>query len=138
MKRVRPWLERNIFPFIGDHSPDDIPPQELLKALKLMEARGAVESAHRVCGYCSLIFGYAIATGRASIDVAAACKRLLRAPKRGNLASITDPAGVGPLLRAIDSYTGNAVTCLAMRFAPYVFLRPGELRNGEWAEINWD
>jgi integrase len=82
------------------------------------------------------VLRYAVATGRAQHDVAADLKDALAPVKSKNFASVTDPARVGELLRAIDGYTGHPVTALALKLAPLVFVRPGELRAAEWSEFH--
>jgi integrase len=52
--------------------------------------------------------------------------------------TITDPKKIGDLLRAIDGYEGHFVTKCALKLAPLVFVRPGELRHAEWREIDFD
>ena len=87
---------------------------------------------------CSQVFRYAIATGRAERDIAADLRGALKPVKETNLASIKEPKGIGALLRNIDAYTGNVIVRAALRMAPYVFVRPGELRRAEWSEFSLD
>jgi integrase len=101
-----------------------------------MEDRGILESAQRVRTICGQVFRYAIATGRAERDIAADLRGALAAPKKKHLGSITDPKEVAALLRAIDSLEGTFIVKCAMRLAPLVFVRPGELRKMEWSEID--
>jgi len=131
-------LENDAFPWLGGRPIADITPPELLKVLRRMEERGAVESAHRMRNYCSQIFRYAIATGRAERDPSADLRGALPPPVKVHRAAITDPKAAAELLRAIDSYQGYFVTKCALRLAPMVFVRPGELRKAEWSEFNLD
>ncbi|MDR1359486.1 MAG: integrase, partial [Deltaproteobacteria bacterium] len=85
---------------------------------------------------CGQIFRYAIATGRAEYDPSASLKDALAPREVRNFVSIKDPRGIGALLRDIDAYPGNAVVRAALCIAPYVFVRPGELRRAEWAEFD--
>jgi integrase len=128
----------DIFPFIGDKPAREITAPELLAALRHIEKRGAVDTAHRALQDCSRIFRYAIATGRAERDTAADLRGALTPINGGSFASITDPQKVGVLLRAIDSYEGNLIIGSALKLAPLVFVRPGELRRAEWAEFNFE
>lgn len=100
------------------------------------EERGARETARRCLGYCGQIFRYAIATGRAKYNTAADLRGALAPVKSTHFASITNPSGVGGLLRAIDGYQGSLVTRCALRLAPLTFVRPGELRKAEWAHVD--
>jgi len=131
-------LERDIFPWLGKRPVTSIAAPELLAALRRIEERGAVETAHRAHQNCGQIFRYAIATGRAERDPSPDLRGALRSVKQTHHAAITDPKAIGALLRAIDGYQGYFVTKCALRIAPMVFVRPGELRNAEWAEINLD
>lgn len=81
---------------------------------------------------------YAIATGRATRDVTADLRGALTPVNTTSRAAITDPAKVGDLLRALDTYTGQPATCAALRLAPLLFVRPGNLRAMEWAELDLD
>lgn len=129
-------LERDIFPVLGQRPIAEISAPDLLVALRRIEARGAIETAHRAQQNCGQIFRYAIATGRAARDPAADLRGALSPVKETHHASITDPKAIGGLLRAIDGYQGSPITKCALRLAPLVFVRPGELRRAEWPEIN--
>ncbi|HUV99131.1 MAG TPA: integrase arm-type DNA-binding domain-containing protein [Gallionella sp.] len=137
-EKVLARLEKNAFPWLGNRPIADITPPELLKVLRRIEDRGAVESAHRVKNYCSQIFRYAIATGRAERDASSDLRGALKTPVKQHHAAITDPKFVAELLRAIESYQGSFVTKCALRLAPQLFVRPGELRQAEWIEFNLD
>lgn len=131
-------LEKNVFPSLGSRPIRDITAPELLTAVRLIEGRGAVESARRILQMCGQIFRYAIATGQADRDIAADLRGSLPPAREKHHASITDPKGVAQLLRAIDGYQGSLVALCALRIAPLVFVRPGELRHAEWSEIDLD
>ncbi|PSJ16336.1 tyrosine-type recombinase/integrase, partial [Nitrosomonas supralitoralis] len=131
-------LERDIFPWIGRKPIISITAPELLSVLRRIESRGAIETAHRAHQNCGQIFRYAIATGRAERDPSPDLRGALPTVKQSHHAAITDPKAIGGLLRAIDAYQGYFVTKCALRLAPLVFVRPGELRNAEWTEIDFD
>jgi integrase len=131
-------LERDIFPWIGARTAGEVAAPELLAVLRRIEHRGAVETAHRAMQNCGQIFRYAIATGRALRDPSADLRGALPPVKEKHHASITDPKAIGDLLRAIGGYRGSFVTQCALRLAPLVFVRPGELRQAEWADFNLD
>lgn len=137
-KVVTRQLENNIFPWIGKSPIADIKAPELLKVLRRMEERGVLDSAHRARTIAGQVFRYAIATGRAERDVAADLRGALAHPKKKHLPAITDPKKVAELLRAIDALEGSLVVKCALRLAPLVFVRPGELRKSEWSEIDLD
>jgi integrase len=129
-------LKSFLYPYVGSRPITSITAQELLAALRRIEARGTHETAHRVRSLAGRVFRYAVATGRAQHDVAADLKDALAPVKCRNFASVTEPARVGELLRAIDGYTGQPVTAMALKLAPLVFVRPGELRGAEWSEFD--
>ena len=131
-------LERSIFPWLGQLPISGIKAPELLMALRRIESKGTLETAHRMRFICGQVFRYAIATGRAERDPATDLRGALTPFKEKHLAAITDPVKVGGLLRAIDAYEGHFVVQCALRLAPLVFVRPGELRQAEWAEIDLD
>jgi integrase len=131
-------LEVDVFPSMGSRRARDISPPELLACLRRVESRGALDTAHRVLQNCGQIFRYAVATGRAVRDPAADLRGALPAPNGGHFASITEPAKIGALLRSIEGYEGTHVARCALRLAPLVFVRPGELRKAEWAEFDLD
>jgi integrase len=131
-------LERDLFPWIGKRPIAAIKAPELLAVLRRVESRGALESAHRIRTICGQVFRYAVATGRAERDPAADLKGALPQPAEKHMAAITEPKKVAELLRAIDSYQGSFVVKYALQLAPLVFVRPGELRHAEWAEIDFE
>lgn len=131
-------LERDIFPWLGARPIAEIKAPELLSALRRIEERGAIETAHRTLQNCGQVFRYAIATGRAERDISADLRGALVPVSKTHLPAITDPKAIGGLLRSLDGYTGFFVTKCALRLAPLVFVRPGELRKAEWSEIDLD
>jgi integrase len=134
--RIMLRLENDIFPWLGSRSIADITAKEFLSTVNRIVDRGAVESAHRVLQNCGQVLRYAIATGRAERNPVADLRSALPPVKPKNLAAITDPAAIGGLLRAIDAYQGTFITKCALRLAPLVFVRPGELRHAEWIEFD--
>ena len=131
-------LEKEVFPWLGARPIEEIKAPELLKVLRRMESRGALDTAHRVLNHCGNIFRYAIATGRAERDPAADLRGALPPVKNNHFSAPTDPKDVAPLLRAIDAYQGSLVVKCAMQLAPILFVRPGELRHAEWSEVDLD
>ena len=131
-------MERDVFPWIGARPISEIKAPELLKVLRRVESRGALETAHRIRTIAGKVFRYALATGRAERDPSGDLKGALPQPNEKHHAAITKPKEVAPLLRAIDGYHGHFVVKCALRLAPLLFVRPGELRHAEWAEISLD
>lgn len=136
--RIIRRLERDIFPNLGKRPIAEIAPPELLQVIRRIEDRGALETAHRALGNCGQVFRYAVATGRAARDPSADLRGALPPVKGEHFAAVTEPQQAGEILRAIDAYQGTATVSCALRLAPLVFVRPGELRAAEWAHIDLD
>lgn len=135
-EKIRSRLERDLFPWLGHRPIKEITAPELLACLRRIEARGALDTAHRAHQNTGQIFRYAVATGKAERDPSGDLRGALPPAKATHHASITEPKAVGDLLRAIDGYQGTLAVRCALRLAPLVFTRPGELRQAEWAEID--
>ena len=136
--RIMLRMENDVFPWLGRRPIADITAKEFLATVNRIVDRGAVESAHRVLQNCGQVLRYAIATGRAERNPVTDLRGALPPVKQTHLAAITDPQAIGGLLRAMDAYQGSLVTKCALRLAPLVFVRPGELRQAEWAEFDLD
>jgi integrase len=132
------WLERNIFPAIGALPISTIKPWDVLSALRVIEKRGAIESAHKIKQLCGQVFRFAVASGLADRDMTVDLRGALSAIPEAHYAAITDPKEAAELLRAVDAYNGHAYAVAALKLAPLVFVRPGELRSAEWSEIDLD
>ena len=131
-------LERDVFPWIGGRAIASLKPSDVLAVLRRIESRGAAETARRLKIVCGQVCRYAVATGRAERDPTPDLKGALKPPITKHMAALTDPKQFAALLRAIDGYQGSFIVKAALRLAPLVFVRPGELRQAEWAEINFD
>jgi integrase len=129
-------LENDVFPWLGGRPIAEIAAPELLRTIRRIESRGALDTAHRALQNCGQVLRYAVATGRAQSDPTGDLRGALPSAKRRHFASITEPAEVGALLRAIDGFRGTPAVQSALKLAPLVFVRPGELRLAEWSEIN--
>ena len=131
-------LEKDILPWVGSRPIAAIEPPELLRVYQRIEKRGALETAHRIHQITSRIFRYGVATGKCPRDPTADLRGALPPARSVHFASLTDPKEIGALLRIIDDYQGSTVTRCALQLAALVFVRPGELRHGEWTEIQLD
>jgi len=136
--RIMLRMENDIFPWLGSRPIADISAKDFLSTVNRIVDRGATESAHRVLQNCGQVMRYAIATGRAERNPVADLKGALPSVKQTHHASITEPQAIGGLLRAMDAYNGSLVTKCALRLAPLLFVRPGELRQAEWSEFDMD
>ena len=131
-------LERDVFPWIGTRPIKEIKAPELLTVLRRVESRGVLEGAHRIRGICSMIFRYAVSTGRAERNPAQDLIGSLPPAKEKHLPPLPNLKKVRELLLAIDGYSGSYVVKLALQLSPLVFVRPGELRHMEWKEVDFD
>ncbi len=133
------WLmETFLFPEIGNRPIAAITPRELLTALRKIEATGKLETARRARVKAGQVFRYAILEEISENDPTSALRRALKAPRPKHHAALTDPVKIGGLLRAIDGFEGQQITLYALKIAPLVFVRPGELRKAEWPEFDLD
>lgn len=131
------WFRELLEGTIGVIPVDQIDPQTLLSTLKTIENAGKLETAKKVRSFASRVFRYAVATARATSDPAQPLIGALIAPKPRHYAAILEPKKLGMLLRAIDEYGGQPGTHYALKIAPHVFLRPGELRLAKWDEVDF-
>lgn len=129
-------FEADVFPWIGGCPIGEIAAPGLLAVARRIEERGALDTAHRALQTCGQVFRYAVATGRAHRDPTGDLRGALPPAKEGHFPAVTDPAKVGGLLRAIDGYQGTLPVRCALRLAPLVFVRPGELRKAEWVDVD--
>ena len=136
--RIIRRLERDIFPWLGGSPIAEIAAPKLLDVIRRIEQRGALETAHRALQNCGQVFRYAVATGRAERDPSGDLRGALPPVKGEHFASVTEPEKLAGILRALDSYEGTLVVRCALRLAPLVFVRPGELRHAQWADIDLD
>lgn len=137
-KKVLARLENDVFPWLGGRPIAELKAPELLAVCRRVESRGALDTAHRVLQTCGQIFRYAVATGRAERDPSGDLRGALPPAKGKHYAAPTDPKEVAGLLRMFDGFTGTFVVKCALLLAPMLFVRPGELRAAEWADIHLD
>jgi len=132
------WLLDFAYPKLGGRPINRISAHEVYEVLRVVEAKGHYETARRLRGTCSQVFRYGVATARAERDPCADLRGALTTPKVKHLAALTKPGEVGELMCAIDAFDGYRVTHVALRLAPHLFVRPGELRQAEWVEFDFD
>lgn len=129
-------LQNDVFPFVGKMSVEEIKAPDLFAILRRIEKREAFETAHRVKTALGQIFRYAISTGRVNSDPTRDLKGALRPVKIQHLPAVTDPKRLGEILRILDGHKGGPIVSAALRLAPLVFVRPGELRQAEWNDFD--
>ena len=131
-------LDRDIFPWIGKRPIAELSAPEILSVLQRIEKRGAIETARRALGDISAIFRYSIAIGRAQVNPCPNLKDALTPASVTHLPAITDPKAIPGLMQALEGYKGGMVVRSALRLAPLLFVRPGELRSAKWTDIDLD
>ncbi len=136
--RSKRMLERNIFPWLGSKPMVEILPRDILECLRRVEDRGTIETAHRTLQICGQVFRYAVATGIVDRDITPDLKGALQPAKGEHFAAITEPKEAAELLRSIEEYQGTFPVLCALKIAPMVFVRPGELRAMQWRDIDFD
>jgi integrase len=132
------WLLNFAIKDFGKHPITDISPKMVLDTCRKLESRGKLETASRIKVKCSQVFRYAVATSRLDRDPTTDLRGALKTVHTQHRAAMIDPASVGKLLRDIDNYGGRQALCCALKLAPLVFVRPGELRAAQWADIDLD
>lgn len=126
-KRVYARFENDVFPWIGARPITEITPKEMLQVIVKIEKRGARDTAHRTLGSCSKVFRYAVATNRCQSDITRDLRGALAPAEGGHFAAVTKPEQLAGILRGIDGYSGTLAVQCALRLAPLVFIRPGDL-----------
>ena len=129
-------FERDIFPCLGAKPISEITAPDLLAVLRRIEARGALDTSHRALGNCGQVFRYAVATGRCQRDPSSDLRGALPPVRGKHFAATTEPEQLAKILRAMDGYEGMLAVQCALRLAPLLFVRPGELRSAEWKDID--
>ena len=135
--RITTLLENDVFPFIGKMAVTEIEPRDILeRSIRKIEARGSIDTAHRAKQMCGQIFRYAVATGMAERDVTADLRGAIATIPKSHFSAIVEPPKAKELMRSIFGYEGHPYTVAALKLSPLLFVRPGELRSAEWAEID--
>jgi len=135
-EKVVRWFEKNVFPYIGRLPISVLTPRDVLVTVQRIEARGAIETAHRVKQVCGQVFRFAVASAFVERDVTVDLKGALSQPKKANYAAITSERDAGALMRSIYDYHGHAYAVAALKLSALLFVRPGELRAAEWCEVD--
>ena len=137
-KTIMERMTANLFPWLGRRPLAELQAPELLATLRRIESRGAVETTHRCKSIMSMVFEYAVATGRATRNPAADLRSALKTTVSGHHAAIVDPVRVGQLMRDIDTWTGSLITKSVLQISALAFQRPNEIRDMAWTELDLD
>lgn len=137
-KKVMQMLERDLFPWLGNKPVADLEAPEFLAVARRLEARNLVDAAHRAIQLCGQVMRFSVAEGLATRDPVGDLRGALESAKKVHMASVTDPDRVGEILRMFESFKGSYQVMQALKLAPLVFTRPGELRKAKWEDIDLD
>src|SRR5690606_16813388 len=124
------------FPWVGKRPIGELTPRDMLEVLRRVEARGVIETAHRVREVCGQVFRFAVAEGAVGSDPTRDLKDALQKPITKHMPAVLDPDELSASLRAIYGYQGRLIVCTALRLTPLLMLRPGELRLATWSAID--
>jgi integrase len=138
LETVKMRLEAYIFPHLGKAPVSEIAPTDVLRLVRVIEARGKLETASRILGICSQVFRYGVSCGVCPSDPCRDLRGALTAHVETPRAALADPAEVAGLMASIREYNGSSVVRNAMLWSAYTFCRPGEVRRAEWSEIEWE
>jgi integrase len=138
LRTIEKRLANGVFPYIGNSSVTSLTPSDLLVVLRRIEERGAVETAHRIRNIFGQVFRFAVASGLIDNDPSRDLRGALKPIKGDHFSAVTDPKRLGEILRMMRAYVGGPVVQSALRLAPLLFVRPGELRSAEWSQINFE
>lgn len=130
-------LTNHAFPWIGKAPIRSVVVADIRPLLDRLVKRGHLEQAHRLRFQLSRIFQFAVANEYCEHDPAGDLRALLPTRRKQHFPTITDPQKVGELLRSIHGFDGTDVVGAALRLAPLLFVRPGELRSAEWSEFDF-
>ncbi len=136
LAQKRSWLEKRVYPYVGRSPIADIRAPNILPLLRRVESTGRYETARRVKTVIGEVMRFAVASGLAEVDPTLSLRGALVAGTKGHFAAVTEPERLAEMLRVIWAYAGQPATEAALKFAFYVFPRPGELRKAEWSEFD--
>lgn len=136
LAKIKDLAANNLAPYLGKRPVRDVRPPELLAVLRRIESRNALDLAQRCASILKQVFALVLGSGRSETNPALGLGGLLKKPQTQHRAGITDPAEVGALMRNIDGYSGGPVVRTALKLSALTFLRPGELRQCQWKDVN--
>lgn len=137
-QRVKRWLEFYLYPSLGHKAVSSITAPMVLETTSILQKQNKLETAHRVIQTAGQIFRYAIQKGFATYNPAPDLKGALPPPVVKNMAAMIEPKDFADLLRSIDGYQGTLTVQCALKLAPLLFQRIGELRHMKWADLDFE
>lgn len=132
------WMENDVLPWLGKRPITELDAPEILAVLKRIDNRGARHTAHKVRSKIGMTFRYGIRQGICKTDPTRDLEGAIPPSVTTHFAAITEPVRVGEMLRAFGAFRGTLTVQCALQLAPLLFVRPGELRQAEWQQINLD
>jgi integrase len=137
-ERTKMRFEQDVFPYLGTTPIATIEAPELLRVLRKICERGAIETAHRIKYSCGQVFRFGIASGYCKRDPAADLRDALPPVPTRHHAAIIDPQRAAELFRDMAEYRGTPVVRTALVLSALLFQRPGEIRHLEWSWVDFD
>ena len=134
--KVWRYFEKDVFPSIGKKDINSVTSIDIISLLRRIEDRGALETAHRVLNRCSQVFQFGMILQVCKNNPCVNLSKILKPVKENHFSAPTSPSEVSAILKAIELYKGSFVVKSALRMAPYVFVRPGDLRHAKWEDID--
>lgn len=131
-------FELYLFPWIGNKPISDITSPQVLEVIRRIEKLNIAETAHRTLQTAGQVFRYAVQNGYAVRDVTVDLKGAIPPTTTKHMAAFTEPKQIAELLRAIDGFKGTLTVQCALKLSPLVFVRPSELRQARWKDIDLD
>ena len=138
VKKLQRYLDNSIFPVFGGKPVSTVEPSDILAVARPKEAKGRIETAHKICQLCGQVLEFAKITGRIKYNVGTGLSRALQPIRAQSYPAVTEPKAIGVLLRDIDAHEGYFSIKYFLKILPFVFTRPSELRLAQWDEINFD
>ena len=133
--RIWARIRDDIIPEIGAKAVSEITASDVLGAVRKIEARNAVELAHRIKNHVSDIFRFAKAEGLIEVNPAADLNDALRKPKKGKRRTALPARDLPAFLEALKAYDGEDLTRLAVRLTLLTFVRTNEMRFARRTEF---
>jgi len=131
--------DKYILPFIGNKDISLLTSSDMLQLFKQIEEKGIIDTLQKIKGITSRVFKHSVGMGIIDYDPTRDLPAdIFKKKKISHYATITDPKEIGGLLRVIDTYIWSFEVGSALKMAPYVFLRPGEIAGLQWAEVDFD
>lgn len=137
-KKMLNLMERDVFPWMGSKPIADLTPPDILTVVRRIKERGIHETADRALQCCRGTLRFAVAEGLIPSDPTRDIAGAVERPKTKHMASVTEPEQVAAILRSFDAFVGTFHVKQALLLSPLLFVRPGELRQAKWADIDFD